>query len=199
MLRAIAVLLTGAFLLAGCSRSSTFKSVDVTGADWGKTLALTGHDGKPRTLADFKGKIVVLTFGFTNCPDICPTTLADIAQARRSLPATQANQVQVLFVTLDPERDTRAVLAEYVPAFDRTFIGLSGDEDAIRRTAQEFKIAYQKSKSTSGSGYAVDHSTQSYVLDAEGRLRLLVGHKRLADDLAHDLKALFDQPARAQG
>ena len=196
ILRATAALLSAAVLLAGCYRHPNFKSVDVTGAEWGKTLALIGHDGKRRTLADFKGKLVILTFGFTNCPDICPTTLADVAQARKSLTAHEANRVQVLFVTLDPERDTRAVLAKYVPAFEPTFLGLYGDAEATRRTAQEFKISFEKRKGEAPGRYSVDHSAQSYVLDAEGRLRLLVKHERIAADLAHDLKELLHQAAK---
>ena len=195
MLRAIVVLLA-AVALAGCYRHPNFKSTDVTGADWGKSLALTGHDGERRTLADFRGKLVVLTFGFTNCPDICPTTLAEVKQARDSLTAHEASRVQVLFMTLDPERDTRAVLAKYVPAFDPTFIGLYGDAEETRRAAQEFKIFYQKSKGAAPGKYSVDHSAQSYVLDAEGRLRLLVKHDRIAENLAHDLKELMHERAR---
>ena len=196
MFRLATALLAPAMLLAGCYSHPNFKSTDITGVDWGKALALTGHDGRRRTLADFRGKLVVLTFGFTNCPDICPTTLADVAQARKSLASHEANQVQVLFVTLDPERDARAVLANYVPVFDPTFIGLYGDAEATRRTAQEFKIFYEKRKGESPGRYAVDHSAQSYVLDAEGRLRLLVKHERIAADLAYDLKELLHERAR---
>ena len=197
LLRLTPIMLAGA-LLAGCySDHPKFKSTDVTGAGWGKTLALTDHEGKPRTLADFKGQLVVLTFGFTNCPDICPTTLADVAQVRKNLKPSEASRVQVLFVTLDPERDTRAVIANYVPAFDPTFIGLSGSVDATRRTADEFKIFYQKSKVDGPGKYSVDHSAQSYVIDAEGRLRLMVKHERLATDLAHDVKELLRENAQA--
>lgn len=196
MLRATAALLGAAVLLAGCYRHPNFKSVDVTGAEWGKALALIGHDGKRRTLADFRGKLVVLTFGFTNCPDICPTTLAAVAQARQSLTAHEANRVQVLFVTLDPQRDSRAVLAKYVRAFDPTFLGLYGDADATRRTAQEFKIFFEKRKGDASGKYSVDHSAQSYVLDGEGRLRLLVKHERIAEDLAPDLRELLHQAAK---
>ncbi len=189
-------LLAAMALLAGCyAEHPKFKSTDVTGADWGKTLALTGHDGKPRTLADFRGKVVVLTFGFTHCPDVCPTTLAEAAQALKSV-KREAERVQLLFVTLDPERDTRTVLAKYVPAFDPHFLGLYGDAAATQRTAKEFKIFYEKRKGDSAGSYAVDHSAQSYVIDAEGRLRLLVKHERIGTDLAHDVNELLRQVSK---
>lgn len=185
-----AAALTGGFALAGCyGEHPKFKSTNITGAPYGKMLELTGHDGKPRTLADFRGKIVVLFFGFTHCPDVCPTTLADVAQALKSL--GRPERVQVLFVTLDPERDTAAVLAKYVPAFDPDFLGLYGDAETTQRVAKEFKIFYEKRKGSSPGSYSIDHSAQSYVIDAEGRLRLLVTHGRIGSDLAHDLRELM--------
>lgn len=180
-------------LLAGCyAQRPQFKSVDVTGSEWGKALALTGHDGRPRTLADFQGRVLVLTFGFTHCPDVCPTTLAAAAQALKGL-GRDASRVQVLFVTLDPERDTREVLAKYVPSFDADFLGLYGDAEATARTAREFKIFYEKRKGSSPESYSVDHSAQAYVLDAKGRLRLFVKHERIAEDLTHDLRELLKE------
>jgi protein SCO1/2 len=183
--------LAAAALLAACgAEAPKFRSTDITGSDFGRELALTGHDGKPRTLADFRGKAVVLSFGFTHCPDICPTTLVDIAGAVKQL-GGDAARVQVLFVTVDPERDTPEVLAKYVPAFDPAFIGLSGDAAAIRRTAQEFKIFFEKRPGSTPSAYSVDHSAQSYVIDPQGRLRLFVRHDRIAQDLAADLQLLL--------
>ena len=167
-----------------------FRSTDITGADYGRDFALTDHNGRPRTLADFRGKVVVLNFGYTQCPDICPTTLADLAVALRSLGA-DAGRVQVLFVTVDPERDTREVLSQYVTAFDPRFLGLYGDREATLRAAKEFKVFYEKVPS--GSSYTVNHSAMTYVLDAQGRLRLFVRHDRIAADLADDLKALLRQ------
>lgn len=191
--RASIAALAAAAVLAGCyGEHPKFKSTDVTGAEWGKTLSLTGHDGKPRTLADFQGKLVVLTFGFTHCPDVCPTTLAEVAQMLASL-GREASRVQVLFVTLDPERDTAAVLAKYVPAFDSRFLGLYGDTEATARTAREFKTFYEKRKGSSPESYSVDHSAQVYVLDAKGRLRLFVKHEQIAADLAHDLRELLKE------
>jgi protein SCO1/2 len=180
-------------LVASCSPDGPkFRSTDITGADFGKALSLTGHDGRPRTLADYRGKLVVLFFGFTHCPDICPTTLADMAAVVKGLGA-DAGRVQVLFVTVDPERDTPEVLASYVPAFDARFLGLTGDAAAIQAAAKEFKIFYEKRQGSAPGAYTVDHSGQSYVLDAQGRLRLLVRHDRLAQDLGADLRTLLKE------
>jgi protein SCO1/2 len=176
-------------LLAGCDGGPKFKSTDITGVDYGKSLELTDHTGRPRRLEDFRGKAVVLFFGFTHCPDVCPTTLGELANAVRSL-GPQAEKVQVLFVTVDPERDTRELLAKYVTAFDPSFLGLRGDPAATQRVAKEFKIYYEKRKS--GEGYSVDHSAQSYVIDPQGRLRLLVRHDRIASDLPQDLRTLLE-------
>ena len=180
-------------LLAACGADAPkFRSTDITGADFGKELALTGHDGKPRTLADFRGKAVVIFFGFTHCPDICPTTLADAAGAMKTL-GKDAERVQVLMVTVDPERDTPAVLSKYVPAFDPRFLGLYGDAAATQRAAKEFRIFYEKRPGSAPGAYSVDHSGQSYVLDTQGRLRLLVRHDRIAQDLAADLAMLLKE------
>ena len=181
-----------AFLTACSPEAPKFRSTDITGADFGKELALTGHDGKPRTLADFRGKAVVLFFGYTHCPDICPTTLADMAAVMKAL-GPDAARVQVLFVTVDPERDTPEMLAKYVPSFDPAFLGLSGDAAAAQRAAKEFKIFYEKRPGNAPGAYTVDHSGQSYVLDAQGRLRLVVRHDRIAQDLAEDLRALLKE------
>jgi len=183
-----------AFLAACSPQGPKFRSTDITGADFGKQLALTGHDGRPRTLADFRGKAVVLFFGYTHCPDVCPTTLADMAAVMKQL-GTDAARVQVLFVTLDPERDTPAVLAQYAPAFDPAFLGLTGDAAAIERAAREFKIFYEKRPGSAPGVYSIDHSAQSYVIDPQGRLRLFVRQDRIAQDLAEDLRTLLNSPA----
>ena len=186
-------LLLLALLLAACSPDAPkFRSTDITGADFGKELALTGHDGKPRTLADFHGRFVVLFFGYTHCPDICPTTLVDMAEVMKKL-GKDAARVQVLFVTVDSERDTPEVLAKYVPAFDPGFLGLSGDAAATQRAAKEFKIFYEKRAGSTPSSYTVDHSGQSYVIDPLGKLRLFVRHDRIAQDLADDLRTLLTE------
>jgi protein SCO1 len=177
-------------LAAACDSGPKFKSTDITGADYGKVLELTDHHGKPRKLDDFRGKVVVVFFGFTQCPDYCPTTLAELSSAIRTL-GPDAERVQVLFVSVDPERDTKEALAKYVPAFDPRFLGLSGDMEATRRVAKEFKIYFEKRKT--GESYAVDHSAQSYVIDPQGRLRLFVRHDRIASDLPADLRVLLNE------
>jgi protein SCO1/2 len=191
--RSSVLLAAAAFAFAACSpEAPKFRSTDISGADFGRELALTGHDGKPRSLADFRGRLVVLFFGYTHCPDICPTTLADMAAVMKAL-GPDAARVQVLFATLDPERDTPEVLSKYVPAFDPGFLGLTGDAAAAQRAAKEFKIFYEKRPGSAPGAYTVDHSAQSYVLDAQGRLRLFVRHDRIAQDLAEDLRALLKE------
>lgn len=189
-LRVLAAALLAAVLLAACdSGPSKFKSRDITGADYGRSLALTDQNGKPRTLKDFRGKVVVVFFGYTQCPDVCPTTTAELAQVMQAL-GSDADRVQVLFVTLDPERDTPAVLAQYVSAFDRRFLGLYGNAEQTRRVAEEFKIFYRKRPGVAGA-YSLDHSAQAYVIDPRGRLRLFVRYGHLAADLPGDIRTLL--------
>jgi protein SCO1/2 len=193
-LAAIAVLpLAGISGLTGCDRiggKPSFRATDVTGADFGRALSLIDHTGAPRTLADWKGKVVVVFFGFTQCPDVCPTTLATMADVMKRL-GPQADDVQVLFVTVDPERDTRAVMAPYVTAFDPRFVGLYGDEEATRKAAREFKVFYTKVAGSTGSTYTIDHTAASYVIDRQGRLRLYVKHAQSPEDIAADLRTLL--------
>jgi protein SCO1/2 len=163
-------------LLAGCGekkgrRRLEFKSTDLTGASFAKDFALTDHTGKPRTMADFKGKVVVMFFGYTQCPDVCPTTMAEMTEVLKQL-GPQADQVQVLFVTVDPERDTQQLLAQYVPAFDKRFIGLYGTPEQTAAVAKEFKVMYNKVPAA--GSYTVDHTAASYVFDKDGKLRLLL-------------------------
>jgi protein SCO1/2 len=143
-----------------------------------------------RRLADFRGKAVVVFFGFTHCPDVCPTTLADMAGVMKTL-GPQADRVQMIFITVDPERDTPQALDQYVHAFDPRFIALRGDPDATQRVAKDFKIYYEKRKQ--GDTYTVDHSAQSYVFDPQGRLRLLVRPQGVATDLPDDLRVLLKE------
>jgi protein SCO1 len=175
-------------LLAGCDDGPKFRSTDITGVEYGKALDLNDHTGKARHLQDFRGKAVVLFFGFTHCPDVCPTTLAEMSQALKKLGA-DAQRVQVILVTVDPERDTKDALAKYVTAFDPGFLGMYGDLEQTRRVAKDFKIYFEKRKT--GDTYSVDHSAQTYVIDPQGRLRLLVRHDRIGTDLADDLKTLL--------
>ena len=165
--------------------------MDVSGAEFGRELKLTDHGGKARTLGDFKGKAVVVFFGFTRCPDVCPTTLAEMKAVKEKL-GKDGERLQVLFVTVDPERDTPELLAKYVPAFDPSFLGLYGDADATARTAKEFKVFYQKVAGSSPDNYSVDHTAASYVYDPQGRLRLFVKPGTGPDAIAHDIKLLLE-------
>jgi protein SCO1/2 len=167
----------------------SFRNTDITGADYGKDFALTDHTGKKRTLADFRGKVVVVFFGYTRCPDVCPTTLADLRLAREQL-GEDGKRVQVLFITVDPERDTQQLLASYVPAFDPSFLGLYGDAAATAKVAKEFKVFYQKAPGKTPDSYTVDHTSGSYVFDPQGRLRLLV-RQGSVPNLVADLKTLL--------
>lgn len=188
-----AVLLLAATLLTACGKpeeaAPRFKLTDVTGANFGKSLALTDHNGKPRTLADFHGKVIVVFFGFTHCPDVCPTTLAELAQVANEL-GGDADKMQVLFVTVDPERDTQELLARYVPAFNPRFLGLTGDVEAVASVAKEFKIYHKKQPLKTG-GYTVDHSAGTYILDQRGRLRLFAQYGAGAPALLHDIRILL--------
>lgn len=181
--------------LAACDKlpgkqQVSFQNTDVTGLDYAKGFALTDHTGKPRTLADFKGKVVVVFFGYTQCPDVCPTTMAEMASVMQKL-GPLADQVQVLFITLDPERDTQQLLANYVPAFDKRFIGLRGTLEQTAQTAKEFKVFYSKVPGTDPGSYTIDHTAGSYVFDRDGRLRLFIRHGQGPDPIVHDLRQLL--------
>jgi protein SCO1/2 len=180
-----------ALVVAACGpQSPRFQSSDVTGVGFGRDFKLVDHNGKPRTLADFRGKVVVLFFGYTQCPDVCPTTLSDLAAALQRMGA-DANQVQVLFVTIDPERDTPELLSHYVPAFNPTFLGLSGDAAATAAAAREFKVLYQKQPGSTPGSYSMDHSAGTFIFDPQGRLRLFVSHAQGPDVYAHDIRELL--------
>ncbi|MEO1766990.1 SCO family protein [Thiobacter aerophilum] len=180
-----------AFLLVGCGQQPpAFQGTDITGADWGRDFRLTDHTGKVRTLADFRGKVVVMFFGYTHCPDVCPTTLGEMAQVMKRL-GPDAQRVQVLFVTLDPARDTPTLLAQYVPAFYPTFLGLYGDEATTRKIAADFKVFYQKQAGSDPDQYTLDHGANTYVFDPQGRLRLLFGFGAGAEPMVHDIKLLL--------
>jgi protein SCO1/2 len=177
-------------LIAGCSEPPKFHSTTVTGVDWGKDFALVDHHGKPRRLTDFRGKAVVLFFGYTQCPDICPTTLAAMRDAI-GLMGSDATRVQVLFVTLDPVRDNQRLLAEYVPWFHPSFIGLWGDETTTAAAAKEFKVFYVKQPGKTPGGYSIDHSSSSYAFDPQGNLRLVIRHGETPANVAADLRLLL--------
>ena len=183
------VLLT--MTLAACGPEKVgFKTTDVTGATYAREFELTDHTGARRTLADFRGKVTAVFFGFTRCPDVCPTTLAQMKLVLASLGA-DAKRVQVLFITVDPERDTSEALAQYVTAFDPSFIGLTGSVDDIKRVAKEFKVFFQKAPGTSADNYSVDHTAAYYVFDPEGRIRLFMRHNTPPVDFVADIKLLL--------
>jgi len=184
---ALAVTLT----IAGCTQGKpTFSSVDITGATFGRDFALPDPAGRPRSLAEFRGKVVLLFFGFTFCPDVCPTALSRAVEVRRQLGA-DGERVQVLFVTVDPERDTAGVLQRYTGAFDDSFLGLRGSLEETRQTAKEFKVHY--AKVPTGSSYTMEHTAMTYAFDPQGRIRLAIPHSLGAEEMAADLRALLAQ------
>jgi protein SCO1/2 len=180
-----------AFILTACDPDAPhFNSVDITGANYARDFRLADAKGAPRTLADFRGKVVVIFFGYTQCPDVCPTTLSDMAEVRKRLGA-DGDKLQVIFVTLDPERDTSEVLAQYVPAFDPTFVGLRGTGEETAAVAKEFKVFYQRVPGKTETSYTLDHTAGSYVFDREGRVRLFLRHAGGIDPIVADLKQLL--------
>jgi protein SCO1/2 len=176
-------------LLAACA-PPVFKAVDITGADYARDFSLEAASGGKRSLADFRGKVVVVFFGFTQCPDVCPTTLSDMAEVKKRLGA-DGDKLQVVFITVDPERDTAALLSQYVPQFDPSFIGLAGSAEQTAVTAREFKVFYQKVPGKTPSTYTIDHTAASYVFDREGRVRLFVRHATPVDDIVADIRRLL--------
>ena len=180
--------------LAACDRgpggAASFKAVDITGAEYGRDFELSDADGKLRRLADFKGQVVVLFFGFTQCPDVCPTTMLELASVKKALGADGA-RVQGIFVTIDPERDTAALLKAYVENFGPGLLGLRGSADETKAAAKEFKVFYAKVPGKTETSYTVDHTAGSYVFDTQGRVRLFTRHGSGAQALADDLKRLL--------
>ena len=182
-----------ALVLSSCTRNrEPFWATDITGVDWGHDFRLGDHNGSPRTLADFRGKAVMLFFGYTQCPDMCPTTLAKMAQAVERL-GENGKRVQGLFVTLDPKRDTQDVLAQYVPAFHPSFIGLRGSEAEVARTAKDFKVFFALQHPDESGSYTVDHMVAIFAFDRQGRLRLYIKGESDADAIVHDLRLLLRQ------
>ena len=197
MIKKLLALCTLAVMLAACDKPATppakalvFQNTDLTGLDYARDFSLIDHNGKPRTLADFKGKVVVMFFGFTQCPDVCPTTMAEMAAVMKEL-GPDADKVQVLFVTIDPARDTKELLAQYVPAFDPRFLGLYGDAEATAKVAKEFKVFYAKVPGKAEGSYSMDHTAASYVFDRNGKIRLFVRHGQGAEPIVHDIKQLL--------
>ena len=182
-------------LLFACQPASApndFLATDISYTHLGNRLSLTDHTGRPRTLADFNGKVIALFFGYTHCPDVCPTTMSDMKKVMKQL-GEQSDQLQVLFVTLDPERDTQQVLSQYVPGFDPRFVGLTGSNAAIATTVNDFKIFSNKVSNHGHSGYTIDHSAGIYIFDQHGKIRLYVNYGTKPTDIANDIKKLLKQ------
>jgi len=178
-------------LVVGCQKSvQSFKATDVTGAEFGRDFRLTDHNGKARSLADFRGKVVVLFFGYMHCPDFCPSTLSQLNKAMGRL-GEDAKLIQVLFVTLDPERDTAELISRYVTSFNASFLGMGANAAEVTAVAKEFRILYEKVSGTTSGQYTLNHSTGTYVFDKTGRLRLYLGYGADTDDIVHDLALLL--------
>ena len=178
--------------ISACSEQKiAFKGIDITGAEYSRNFALTDHNGQLRTIADFKDKIPVVFFGFTQCPDVCPTAMAELVEVKKKLGA-QGHLVQGIFVTIDPERDTAHVLKAYMGNFDPSFLALRGDAAQTAAVAKEFKIFYKKVEGKTPTSYTMDHSAGSYTFDAAGKVRIYnrygTGAQAIADDIAVLLK-----------
>jgi protein SCO1/2 len=188
--RTVLTALLGAVLAACSAEKPAFTGIDITGAEYARELALPDTSGKPRTLADFKGKVVVVFFGYTQCPDVCPTTLAEIAEAKKALGA-DGDKLQTVFVTVDPERDTPEVLAAYVGSFGRDFVALRGTLEQTKAAAKEFKVFFAKVPGKSEGSYSMDHTAGSYVFDTQGRVRLFMRQGGGVEAMVHDVKLLL--------
>ena len=178
-----------AAIAAACTKEK-FEYTDITGVEIGSDFQLTDHSGHPRSLSDFRGKVVAVFFGFTHCPDVCPTTLAELAQTVKQL-GERGDEIQVLFITVDPARDTQKVLAQYVPAFDPRFVGLYGDLATTAKVAAAYKVFFAPQPPNASGKYTVDHSAAIFVIDRRGRPRLVMGARRTVSGMVHDIKLLL--------
>ena len=193
-----ACLLSALLALAGCDKlgfdansgKPSFKGVDITGAEYARTLSMSDQDGRPRTLGDFKGKVLVVFFGYTQCPDVCPTTLGELAQVKKAL-GPDGERVQGIFVTIDPERDTAALLKAYIANFDSSFVALRGTPDQTIAAAKEFKVFFAKAPGTTPESYSMDHTAASFLFDAQGRVRVFSRYGSGTQALSDDLKTLL--------
>jgi protein SCO1/2 len=189
----LSVAAAGALLLSGCERAAPphhFNAIDLTNATYAQGFALPDFDGKPRTLADFKGKVTVVFFGYTQCPDACPTTMAELAGVLKTL-GPEAPRVQVVFITVDPARDTAALLKNYVTNFRPDFLALRPDEAQVRQLTKDFKLVVEKVPGKTADSYTIDHTAGCYVFDTQGRIRLFATQSLDPALLADDLKALL--------
>lgn len=182
-----------ASLLAACSQKKPqFNAIDLSGADYAKDFHLPDADGRMRSLADFKGKLVALFFGYTQCPDVCPTTMAELTEAKKLL-GPQGDKLQVVFVTVDPERDTPQVLKGYMGNFDPTFVALRPTPEQLAAVAKDFKVYYKKVEGNTPTSYTMDHSAATYIYDTQGQLRLYARYGAGPQALASDFRQLLGQ------
>lgn len=193
--RSIFIGALAAAALAGCDRAAApsavaFKGIDITGAEYARTLSLPDQDGKPRTLADFKGKVTVVFFGYTQCPDVCPATMAELAQVKKALGA-DGERVQGVFVSIDPARDTPEILKGYLGAFDPSFVALRGTPEQTQAAAKEFKVFFAKVPGKTDNSYTMDHTAGSYLIDPQGKVRVFVRYGTGPDALMADIKTLL--------
>jgi len=186
----LAAILSVGFLVACGEQKPTFSSIDITGAEYGKNFALPDHNGQVRHLTDFAGKVVVVFFGYTQCPDVCPTTLAELAEVKKLL-GKDGERLQALFVTVDPERDTPELLKAYMANFDPNFLALRPAPEELEAVAKDFKIYFKKVPGPSATSYTMDHSAGSYIFDPKGRLRLFTRYGSGAPVLAADIAVLM--------
>ena len=190
---ACAVLTSTTGFFSGCTEpAAQFKGIDITGADYAKDFQLTDHNGQPRSLKDFQGKVVVLFFGFTQCPDVCPTSMTELKEVKKLL-GKDGDKLQGLFVTVDPQRDTPELLKAYMANFDPSFLALRGTPEQLEGMAKDFKLYYKKVEGKTPTSYSMDHSAASYVYDTRGRLRLYTRYGSGAQALASDLQLLLKQ------
>jgi protein SCO1/2 len=198
LIRAGALAALAAALVSGCERTGTpgsggaFRSIDITGADYARELSLPDAEGRTRALAEFKGKVTVVFFGYTQCPDVCPTTMVELVTIKKALGADGA-RVQPIFVTIDPERDTAEVLKAYVGNFGPDFVALRGSAEQTQAVARHFKVFYAKVPGKAEGSYTMDHTAGSYVFDTQGRVRLFTRYGSGTDALQSDLKRLLDE------
>jgi len=182
-------------LLSACSQSQPpFNAIDVTGADYAKDFALPDQFGQVRHLADFRGKVVVMFFGYTQCPDVCPTSMAELAEVKKALGA-DGNRLQGIFVTVDPQRDTPTLLQGYMANFDATFLALSAPPDKLAELAKDYKVYYKRVEGATPTSYTIDHSAGSYIYDTQGRLRLFTRYGSGVPALVSDIQRLLKEGA----
>jgi protein SCO1/2 len=190
-LKSLGLVLSSVVLLAACQKDAVkFNSTDLTGLDFAKAFTLTDHHGQVKRLADYQGKAVFVFFGYTQCPDVCPTTMTDMAQVMKLL-GKDADKLQVIFITVDPERDTKELLSQYVPQFDARFIGMYASLEETKKVATDFKVFFTKVPNKDGTSYSIDHTAAAYIYDPQGRVRLFVRHGEKPELIAQDIQQLL--------